>query len=123
MKQTVTTTSSNHSKLIAFHEVTREATWLKNMNKIILEQCELTQDNKPTIIFKDNIAYVAQVGEGFIKFDTVKHISPQIFGFIQELIQGRQIEVKKVESAHNLVDILTKALPAILIGDWYSKQE
>ena len=81
------------------------------MNKIILEQCGFTQDNKPTIIFKDNAACVAQVGEGFIKSNRVKHISPQIFGFIQELIQGGQIEVKKVEYAHNLANMLTKALP------------
>ena len=71
----------------------------------------LTQDNKPTIIFEDNTACVAQVGEGFIKSDRVKYISPQIFGFIGELIQSKQIEVQKVESPHNLVDMLTKALP------------
>ena len=87
---------------------------MRSMNKIILEQCGLAQDNKSTIIFKDNVACVAQVGEGFIKSDRVKHISPQIFGFIQELIQGKQIEVKKVESAHNLAHMLTKALPAYI---------
>ena len=111
VKQTVIATSSNHSKLIAFHEVTKEALWLRSMNKIILEQCGLTQDNKPTIIFEDNAACVAQVGEGFIKSDNVKHISLQIFGFTQELIQSKQIEVQKVESTHNLANMLTKALP------------
>ena len=108
VKQMVTATSSNHFELIAFHEATREAVWLRSMNKIILEKCELTQDNKPTIIFEDNATCVAQVEEGFIKSDRDKHI----FGFIQELIQSKQIEVQKVESAHNLVDILTKVLPA-----------
>ena len=112
VKQTVTATFSNHFKLIAFHEESRKVVWLRSMNNIILEQCELTQDNKPTIIFEDNVVCVAQVGEGFIKFNRVKHISPQIFGFIQKLIQSKQIEVQKVESTHNLADMLTKALLA-----------
>ena len=42
----------------------------------------------------------------------VKHIDPQIFSFTQELISSGQIEVKKIESAHNLADLLTKAFPA-----------
>jgi hypothetical protein len=55
---------------------------------------------------------VAQVGAGFIKSDRTKHISPEIFGFTQELIQSGQIEVKKIESANNIADMLTKALLA-----------
>ena len=81
VKETVTTMSSNHSKLIAFYEATREAIWLRSMNKIILEQYGLIQDNKPTIIFDDNAACVAQVGEGFIKFNRVKHISQRFLGY------------------------------------------
>jgi hypothetical protein len=34
------------------------------------------QDNKPTVIFEDNVACVTQVGTGFIKSDRVKHICP-----------------------------------------------
>ena len=112
VKQTVTATSSNHLELIAFHEAIREVVWSRSLYKIIMEQCGLAQDNKPTAIFEDNGTCVAQVGEGFIKFDRVKHIPLQIFGFTQELMQSRQIEVKKVESAHNLADMLTKALLA-----------
>jgi hypothetical protein len=82
------------------------------MHKIITEQCGLGQDNKPTVIFEDNVACVAQVKVGFIKTDRVKHICPQIFGFTQDLIQSGQIEVKNIESAHNIADLLTKALPA-----------
>ena len=72
----------------------------------------LTQDNKAIVIYEDNVAYVTQVGERFIKSNRVKHIPPQLFGFTQELIQSKQIEVKKIESAHNIVDMLTKTLPA-----------
>jgi hypothetical protein len=112
VKQTVTATSTNHSEIIAFHEATREAVWLRQMNKIITEQCGFSQDSKPTVIYEDNAACVAQVGAGFIKSDRTKHISPEIFGFTQELIQSGQIEVKKIESANNIADMLTKALLA-----------
>lgn len=107
----MTATSTNHSELIAFHEASREAVWLRSMNRIILGQCGLTQDIGATIIFEDNVACVAQVEEGFIKSDRVKHIPPQLFGFTQELIQKNQIEVRKIESAHNIANMLTKALP------------
>ena len=112
VKQTVTTTSTNHSELVAFHEAAREAVWLRNTNELIKKQCGLDQDNKPIIIFKDNVACVAQVSEGFIKSDRVKHIPPQLFGFTQELIQNKKIEVRKVESSQNVADMLTKALLA-----------
>ena len=75
-----------------------------------MSQCGLTQDNKTIVIYVDNAACIAQVGEGFIKSDRVKYIPPQLFGFTQELIQSKQIEVKKIESAHNIADMLTKVL-------------
>jgi len=63
-------------------------------------------------LIKDNIACVAQVREGFIKSDNVKYILLELFGFTQELIRKKEIEVKKVESTHNITDMLIKALPA-----------
>jgi hypothetical protein len=65
-----------------------------------------------TVIFEDNAACVAQVGAGFIKTDRVKHISPHLYGYTQDLVETKQIEVKKIESAHNIADIMTKVLPA-----------
>ena len=112
VKQTITATSTNHFELIAFYEATCEAVWLRSMDRIILDQCGLDQHAGATTIFEDNAACVTQVGEGFIKSDHVKHIPPQLFGFTQELIQNKEIEVKKIESVHNVADMLTKALPA-----------
>ena len=111
VKQTITATSTDHLEILAVHEATMEAVWLWNMHELLIEQCGLTLENKLIMIYKDNAACVAQVGAGFIKTNRVKHISPQIFGFTQELIQSGQIEIKKIESAHNKVDMLTKALP------------
>ena len=111
-KQTVTATSTNHAELLAFHEASREAVWLRTMQEILAKQCKMNQKFKPTVIFEDNAACVAQMNTGFIKADRVKHISPHIFGFAQDLIESGQIEIKKIESDNNIADMLTKALPA-----------
>ena len=108
----MTVTSTNHAELIAFHEATREVVWLKTIHKIISQQCELNQSMEPTVIHEDNAACVAQVTGGFIKADRTKHISPQIFGYTQDFIEAEKIEVKKVQSTHNIADIFTKALLA-----------
>jgi hypothetical protein len=52
------------------------------------------------------------VDAGFIKSDRVKHIDPQIFSYTQELITSGKLQLQNVESAHNIADLLTKALPA-----------
>ena len=64
------------------------------------------------MVYEDNAACVTQVGAGFIKADRTKHVKPQILSFTQDLIQGEQMEVRKVTSAQNIADMLTKALPA-----------
>ena len=111
-KQTVTATSTNHAELLAFHEASREAVWLRTMQDAIFKMCGLDLAAKPTMIYEDNAACVEQVSSGFIKADRVKHISPHIFGYTQDLTESKQIEVKKVASAENIADVLTKALPA-----------
>lgn len=71
-----------------------------------------TNKPPPITIFEDNAACITQIGAGFIKTDNTKHVDPQIFTFTQQLISAGKIEIQKVESAHNLADFLTKALPA-----------
>jgi hypothetical protein len=64
------------------------------------------------VIYEDNAAAVAQVATGFIKADRVKHISPTLFGYMQDLVETKQVAVFKIESSNNISDMLTKALPA-----------
>ncbi|XP_031116482.1 secreted RxLR effector protein 161-like [Ipomoea triloba] len=56
-KQTLVATSSNHVELIAIHEASRES----------------------ATIYEDNAACIAQLKEGYIKGDRIKHISPKFF--------------------------------------------
>ena len=111
-KQTVTATSTNHAELLAFHEAARECVWLRTIEKIIRDQCQIQEEGKPMVIFEDNAACVRQMSSGFIKADRTKHISPHIFSFSQDLIDKEQLEIQKIESKHNIADMLTKALPA-----------
>jgi hypothetical protein len=111
-KQTVTATSTNNAELLAFYEASRETVWLRTMEKAIADMAGLPVNTKPTIIFEDNAACIDQISSGFIKADRIKHISPHIFGFTQDLVKNQQIAVKKVASTDNIADFLTKALPA-----------
>ena len=76
------------------------------------QQCKIQEEEKPTTIFKDNATCIRHMSSGFIKADRTKHISPHIFSFTQDLIDKGQLKIQKVESKHNVADMLTKALLA-----------
>ena len=111
VKQTMTATSTNHAELLAFHEAAREAVWLRTLEGIITKQCNIKVQERPTVIYEDNASCVRQMQSGFIKADRTKHISPHIFTYSQDLVDSKQIEIRKIESENNISDILTKALP------------
>ena len=46
---------------------------------------------------------------GFIEADKVKHINLHIFSYTQDLMETEQIEIKKIESEHNIAYMLTKS--------------
>ena len=111
VKQTMVATSSNHSEIIAIHEASRECIWLRSMIHHIQESCRLSSvKDKPTILFEDNAACIAQIKEGYIKGDRTKHISPKFF-YTHELKKNGEIDVQQIRSSDNLADLFTKALP------------
>jgi len=111
VKQTITATSSNHTKIIALHDASRECIWLRSIDKFILSNCGLPYKESPTVLYEDNSAYVTQMQVGFIKGDRIKHIDPKYFSFTNDLITNKALEVKKIASVDNLADLFTKALP------------
>ena len=61
-KQTLTATSSNHSKIIALHEASRECVWLRSVVHHIRNACGLPLITSiPTTIYEDNAACIEQV--------------------------------------------------------------
>ena len=113
VKQTMVATSSNHSEIIAIHETSRECIWLRSMIHHIQESCGLSSvKDKPTILFEDNAACIAQIKGGYIKGDRTKHISPKFF-YTHELQKNGEIDVQQIRSSDNLADLFTKALPTL----------
>ena len=80
VKQTISSTSLNHSKIITIHKVNHECVWLRSVIQHIREKCGLSsiKDN-PTILYEDNAACITQIRGGYIKGDRTKHISPKFF--------------------------------------------
>ena len=111
VKQTMVATSSNHSEILTIHEASRECIWLRSMIHHIQESCGLSSvKDKPTILFEDNAACIAQIKGGYIKGDRTKHISPKFF-YTHELQKNGEIDVQQIRSSDNLADLFTKALP------------
>ena len=77
----------------------------------IRKSCGLSSiKNKPTVLYEDNVACIAQVKRGYIKGDRTKHISPKLF-YTYELQNNGEINVQHIRSSNNLAYIFTKALP------------
>ena len=59
VKQTMVVTLSNHSKILAIHEASRECIWLRSMIQHIRESCGLSFiKDDPTILFEYNVACI-----------------------------------------------------------------
>lgn len=108
-KQTMTTTLSNHSKVIALYEACREALWLRSIINHIRSSTGQPEIAKPTTIYEDNKACIDQIHNGIIKTERTKHIDPKFF-FTQEQ-QGTNINVEWTQPQDNGADIFTKPLP------------
>lgn len=79
-KQTLVATSSNHAELIALYDTGTECVWIRSLIHHIQMSCGMkTIIERPTTIYEDNAACIAQIKEGYIKSDRVKHISPKFF--------------------------------------------
>ena len=61
------------------------------------------------ILYKDNAACITKIRGGYIKGDRNKHIAPNVF-HTHELQKSGNIDVKRIRSCDNLVDMFTKPL-------------
>lgn len=110
VKRAVTATSTNHSKLLAFHEAVRKSMSLRTMNELIMKDTRLDHYSHSTFLHEDNSAYVTQMRVGFIKTNRTKHIRLQLFKFSQEFVWDKKIKIRKVGSSNNIPDMLIKVL-------------
>ena len=55
MKQTITTTSSNHAEYLALHKISCECVWLRSIIQHVWQTCGLSSAKmESTIIYEDN---------------------------------------------------------------------
>ena len=111
IKQTMVTTSLNHSKMIALYKASRECVWLQPLVQHIRGLCGITtNDIPPTILYEDNTTCVTQMSYEYVKGNLTKHIAPKFF-YSHELQKNDAIIVEKVCSSDNLANLFTKSLP------------
>jgi hypothetical protein len=104
-KQTLIGTSTNHSKIIALYEATRECDWLRKVINHIQVSCGIDLIGSPNIIYEDNTVCVAQMQSGYVKSNTIKHITPKLF-YPHELQVNDEISILQTKSRHNVADML-----------------
>lgn len=62
LKQVITIHSSNHAKIHAIHEASRECVWLRSVTHHTQDTCGLSSGkNLPTILLKDNPTCIPQI--------------------------------------------------------------
>lgn len=105
------TTSSNHSEILVIHGASHECEWLRSMIKHFQESYELFPIKDTLIVLhEDNVAFIIQIKEGYIKGDLTKHISSKFF-YTHELQKMGEIDVQQIRSCDYLANLFTKALP------------
>ncbi|KAM3361768.1 hypothetical protein P3S68_016622 [Capsicum galapagoense] len=120
-KQSIAATSLNHAEIIAIHEASQECVWLRSMIHLIREKCGVKYDNLPTILYRDNSAYIAHLKGGFINGDRTKHV-PKLF-YIHELQKNDNINVQQIHSTDNVTDLFTKSSPIATFKEMLHKIE
>jgi hypothetical protein len=109
-KQTLVSTSTNHSEIIALYETSRECVWLRKMKNHIIQSCGIDALEIPTIIFKDNSVCVTQMESGYIKSNITKRIISKLF-YPRKLQKNGEIKILQTKPCDNLADLFTKSLP------------
>ncbi|GKE55121.1 hypothetical protein Tco_1490277, partial [Tanacetum coccineum] len=68
VKQTMGATSSNHAKILAIHDASRECVWLRSVIQHIRESCGISSGQEaPAVIHEDNATCIAQLKDEYIK--------------------------------------------------------
>lgn len=95
MQQSLATTFSNHLKIIALHEASREHVLLQLVDGFIKSYCEfLDVPASPTILYEDNTTCITHTKVGYIKENQIKHILPKFFS-THELL-GSHMDVRQI---------------------------
>ncbi|VVC38744.1 Reverse transcriptase, RNA-dependent DNA polymerase [Cinara cedri] len=105
-----TTLSSTEAEYIALASAIQERMWLKEL----LVEMGIIKDKDYILLHEDNQSCIKIANEPK-KHQRLKHLDTK-YNFIHEAISTNQIKLEYVQIDHQLADILTKPLPAILFS-------
>ena len=108
-KQSTIALSTTEAETIALTSAVRNALYLNKIFSDLKLNVKL-----PLKIFGDNNAANSIVSNN-INSNRTKHMTVK-YAFIKSLIDSKQIQIHRVDSAENRADILTKALPKVAIS-------
>lgn len=97
-------------EILALHEASRECVWLQ----CIMHYIQITSNlasviDIPTIIYENNIAYLAQIRGGYNKRDRTKYISPKFFLYSWGTTEQKNY-VKQLCSTNTFTNLFVKSL-------------
>jgi hypothetical protein len=72
--------------------------------------CGIGTIGSPTIIYEDNVVYVAQMQMRYVKTNYTKYISLKLF-YPHQLQESREISILQTKSCDNYIDLFAKSLP------------
>jgi hypothetical protein len=72
--------------------------------------CGIESTGSPTIIYKDNAAYIAQMQSGYMKSNVIKYITQNFF-YPHEFQVNDEISILQIMSYNNLANLFTNSLP------------
>jgi len=106
IKQKCIADSTTEAEYVAACEAAKEAVWLK---QFLVELGVVPSAQGPITLFCDNSGAVAQSKEPR-NHKGAKHVERK-YHLIREIVQRGDVLVTKVDTANNLADPFTKALP------------
>lgn len=103
--QPVVALSTTEAEFIALTEGVKEALWLKGFVH------DLGIEDKDVVVYCDNASAI-HLSKNSTYHDKTKHIKVRLY-FIRDVVNGKEVMIKWVDSAHNSADMLTKVLPGV----------
>lgn len=101
-KQSLVATSSTHAEMRALYTLVLDIIFIENLCRELGRPVKL-----PAIVFEDNLPVIDLCQSISARLKKSKHFL-MLIDFVREQVLAGLIEIRKVDTLHNLADILTK---------------
>eukprot|EP00253_Pinus_taeda_P010257 PITA_10257 len=102
-KQSIVALSSTKAEYVAVSSACTQALWLRKILEKIGEK-----QVQPTVIYCDNVSAI-KLAKNLVHHSRTKHFDLK-YHFIRDLVHKKDVELKHINTQHQLADIFTKAV-------------